>query len=127
MKASGRENSAVVEFTGKVQRIACIHQLGLKDKPNYYAKYVRYPKRCLLGLGQQDVVIVERLLVDLILKNEPATDELNYFCVQSACHCGDIYPDAYPSLFELYFHHNAFSNPVSIGFIYRVVGVFSQQ
>lgn len=30
MKATGRENSAVVEFTGKVQRIAQVHQYGLK-------------------------------------------------------------------------------------------------
>ncbi|MBC1076121.1 phage virion morphogenesis protein [Escherichia coli] len=34
MKASGRNDTAVVEFTGKVQRIAQIHQFGLKDRPN---------------------------------------------------------------------------------------------
>lgn len=28
LKSTGRENSAVVEFTGKVQRIARIHQYG---------------------------------------------------------------------------------------------------
>jgi phage virion morphogenesis protein len=34
MKASGNDSAAVVEFTGKVQRIARVHQLGLKDKPS---------------------------------------------------------------------------------------------
>ena len=30
MKANGNDRAAVVEFTGKVQRIARVHQLGLK-------------------------------------------------------------------------------------------------
>lgn len=30
MKASGRESGAVVEFTSKVQRIACVHRTALK-------------------------------------------------------------------------------------------------
>jgi phage virion morphogenesis protein len=42
MKATGRENSAVVEFTGKVQRIARVHQYGLKDRPNANAQDVQY-------------------------------------------------------------------------------------
>ncbi|WP_217186561.1 phage virion morphogenesis protein [Enterobacter soli] len=61
MKASGRENSAVVEFTGKVQRIARVHQYGLKDRPNVHAQDVQYPERQLLGFNQADKKLVEHL------------------------------------------------------------------
>jgi phage virion morphogenesis protein len=54
MKASGRNDSAVVEFTGKVQRIARIHQYGLKDRPNPHAQDVQYSERQLLGFSRQD-------------------------------------------------------------------------
>lgn len=63
MKATGRENSAVVEFTGKVQRIARIHQYGLKDRPNPHAKDVQYPERQLLGFSQEDKQLVETLII----------------------------------------------------------------
>ncbi|EJR4817175.1 TPA: phage virion morphogenesis protein [Escherichia coli] len=54
MKASGRNDAAVVEFTGKVQRIAQIHQLGLKDRPTPHAQDVQYSERQLLGFSRQD-------------------------------------------------------------------------
>lgn len=64
MKASGRNDAAVVEFTGKVQRMARVHQLGLKDRPNTRSQYVDYPERRLLGFGG-----VERKAInDMILK-----------------------------------------------------------
>ncbi|MER1477312.1 phage virion morphogenesis protein [Enterobacter hormaechei] len=63
MKASGRENSAVVEFTGKVQRIARVHQLGLKDRPNAHAQDVQYAERQLLGFSQEDKQLVETLII----------------------------------------------------------------
>lgn len=59
MKASGRNDVAVVEFAGKVQRIAQVHHLGLKDRPTSYSKEVPYPKRQLLGLGQKDRQFIE--------------------------------------------------------------------
>ncbi len=62
MKASGRNDAAVVEFTGKVQRIAQIHQLGLKDRPNPHAQDVQYPERQLLGFSQDDKQFVEELV-----------------------------------------------------------------
>ena len=58
MKATGHENSAVVEFTGKVQRIARVHQYGLKDRPSPYARDVQYPERQLLGISQIDTGLV---------------------------------------------------------------------
>lgn len=63
MKASGRENSAVVEFTGKVQRIARVHQYGLKDRPNAHAQDVQYAERQLLGFSQADKQLVETLTI----------------------------------------------------------------
>lgn len=63
MKATGRENSAVVEFTGKVQRIARVHQYGIKDRPNPHAKDVQYPERQLLGFSQEDKQLVETLII----------------------------------------------------------------
>ncbi|MCX4177881.1 phage virion morphogenesis protein [Enterobacter sp. HSTU-ASh6] len=65
MKTIGRENNAVVEFTGKVQRIARVHQLGLKDRPNVHAMDVQYAKRWLLGFDRGN----EQLVEDLILKH----------------------------------------------------------
>lgn len=63
MKASGRNDAAVVEFIGKVQRIAQIHQLGLKDRPNPHAQDVQYPERQLLGFSQDDKQLVEELVI----------------------------------------------------------------
>ncbi|WP_251847185.1 phage virion morphogenesis protein [Enterobacter hormaechei] len=63
MKATGRENSAVVEFTGKVQRIAQIHQYGLKDRPNPHSQDVVYPVRQLLGFGFENMKLIESVLV----------------------------------------------------------------
>lgn len=63
MKASGRENSAVVEFTGKVERIARVHQYGLKDRPNAHAQEVQYAERQLLGLSQVDKTRIDELII----------------------------------------------------------------
>ncbi|HCT2636102.1 TPA: phage virion morphogenesis protein [Enterobacter roggenkampii] len=65
MKATGRENSAVVEFTGKVQRIARIHQYGLKDRPNPHSRDVQYAERQLLGFNQKDKEIVESFIMEI--------------------------------------------------------------
>lgn len=63
MKATGRENSAVVEFTGKVKRIARVHQYGLKDRPNAHAQEVQYAERQLLGFSQSEMQLVEELVI----------------------------------------------------------------
>ncbi len=66
MNATGRENSAVVEFTGKVQRIARVHQFGLKDQPTPHAKEVQYPERQLLGFDSVAIQLIEeRILIAL--------------------------------------------------------------
>lgn len=70
MKASGRNDAAVVEFTGKVQRIAQIHQLGLKDRPTPHAQDVQYPERQLLGFSQTNKQLIEELVIAHILRKK---------------------------------------------------------
>lgn len=66
MKASGGDSAAVVEFTGKVQRIARVHQLGLKDKPSPKSTAVEYPQRQLLGFTDDDRQLVESVIIDYL-------------------------------------------------------------
>lgn len=63
MKASGDDSSAAVEFTGKVQRIARVHQSGLKDKPGRDSSAVQYPERQLLGFSDDDQQLVESIII----------------------------------------------------------------
>ncbi|WP_410698111.1 phage virion morphogenesis protein [Citrobacter freundii] len=63
MKASGNNNAAVVEFTGKVQRIARVHQFGLKDRPNPHSRDVQYSERRLLGFSQADKQLIEERFI----------------------------------------------------------------
>lgn len=64
MKATGSSDAAVVEFTGKVQRIARVHQYGLKDKPGRNGKAVQYPARPLLGFDEADQTIVKSMIIE---------------------------------------------------------------
>lgn len=68
MKASVRENIAVLEFTGKVQRIARIHQYGLKDRPNVHAHDVQYAERQLLGFSLEDKSFTEKFIIRYMSK-----------------------------------------------------------
>lgn len=54
MEAKGSDSAAVVEFTGKVQRMARVHQYGLKDRPNRNSRDVQYEARPLLGFKEND-------------------------------------------------------------------------
>lgn len=63
MKASGRHDTAVVEFTGKVQRIARVHQLGLKERSNLHSTDVQYPERQLLGFSVDDKLDIKNIII----------------------------------------------------------------
>ena len=65
MKAKGSDSAAVVEFTGKVQRMAQVHQYGLKDRPNRNSRDVQYEERQLLGFTRDD----EQMIEDVILSH----------------------------------------------------------
>ena len=64
MKATGDDGAAVVEFTGKVQRIARVHQFGLRDKPSPKSAAIQYAERQLLGFSEDDRQLVESILID---------------------------------------------------------------
>lgn len=64
LKARGDENSATVDFTGRVQRIARVHQLGLKDRPARNSAAVEYPTRELLGFSPDDRELVETIIIE---------------------------------------------------------------
>ncbi|WP_449649209.1 phage virion morphogenesis protein [Rahnella aceris] len=63
LKTKGSSEAAVVEFAGRVQRIARIHQEGLPDKPNQYSAPVRYSARQLLGFSKIDREIINELVL----------------------------------------------------------------
>ncbi|WP_105596080.1 phage virion morphogenesis protein [Cronobacter sakazakii] len=67
MKASGSSDAAVVEFTGKVQRIARVHQYGLKDKPGRNGRAVQYPARPLLGFNKKTREQLEQIVIQYLL------------------------------------------------------------
>ncbi|HBR2076842.1 TPA: phage virion morphogenesis protein [Klebsiella quasipneumoniae subsp. quasipneumoniae] len=66
MKASGNDSTAVVEFTGKVQRIARVHQFGLRDAPTSNSGFVDYPSRRLLGLSVYDREFVKARVIECL-------------------------------------------------------------
>lgn len=59
LKTKGSSEGAVVEFAGRVQRIARVHQEGLRDKPNCHSKPVWYDSRPLLGFNEVVLKMVE--------------------------------------------------------------------
>jgi phage virion morphogenesis protein len=63
MKATGRDDAAVVEFAGKVQRMAKVHQYGFKDRPNPRSQDVQYPKRPLFGFNRRDKQLIDELII----------------------------------------------------------------
>lgn len=64
LKAQGSEQAVTVGFTGRIARIARIHQYGLKDRAERGAPDVRYAKRELLGLHDQDLEAVRDAILD---------------------------------------------------------------
>ena len=66
MKAKGDGHSITVGFTGRVARIARVHQYGLKDRAEANAPQVLYKKREVLGFTSQDLELIrDGLLVHL--------------------------------------------------------------
>lgn len=64
MTARGDEDIAAVQFTGRVQRIARVHQFGLSDKPSAKSAAVKYSQRELLGFSDKDRETVERIIIE---------------------------------------------------------------
>lgn len=68
LKARGDSNAITVGFTGRIARIARVHQYGLKDRAERGAPDVRYEQREVLGFTEADLdVIRDSLLAHLTL------------------------------------------------------------
>lgn len=59
LKAESSDQSAVVTFAAGVQRIAQVHQHGLRDRVNRRGLEVTYPARALLGLTAAEIADIE--------------------------------------------------------------------
>ncbi|WP_145533793.1 phage virion morphogenesis protein [Yersinia alsatica] len=68
IKASGSADEAVVEFAGRVERIARVHHFGLRDRPNIHSKDVQYDERPLLGFSFSDVESIELMIIKHLSK-----------------------------------------------------------
>lgn len=63
LKAKGDGQSITVGFTGRVARIARVHQFGLKDRAEANAPAVRYEQREVLGLTEPDLELIRNELL----------------------------------------------------------------
>ncbi|MDA5495793.1 phage virion morphogenesis protein [Yersinia intermedia] len=64
MKANSSPDAAVVEFAGRVERMAAVHHFGLRDRPSVHSKDVRYDERPLLGFTKNDIAKIEKLIIN---------------------------------------------------------------
>ncbi|MGY2313549.1 phage virion morphogenesis protein [Pseudomonas sp. SDO5522_S412] len=66
LKVRGDSNAVTVGFTGRVARIARVHQFGLKDRAERGAPEIRYDQREILGLTDAELNIIrDQLLAHL--------------------------------------------------------------
>ncbi len=65
LKMEPTANAAVLTFVNQVQRMARVHQLGLRDRVEHIANAptVKYPVRELLGFTDSEVEMVESLVM----------------------------------------------------------------
>lgn len=66
LKAKGTPQQAVIGFAGRVSRIARVHQYGLKDRAERGALEVRYARREVLGLSEEDLAQLRSSVLDLL-------------------------------------------------------------
>ena len=64
LKAKGTPHQGVIGFAGRVSRFARVHQYGLKDRVERGAPEVRYAKREVLGLSDEDLIQLRNKLLD---------------------------------------------------------------
>ncbi|WP_024528247.1 phage virion morphogenesis protein [Serratia fonticola] len=67
LKANGSSNAAVVEFVGRVKRMAEVHHYGLRDRPSARSPDVRYEERPLLGISDNDLQVLETIITQHLL------------------------------------------------------------
>lgn len=66
LKVRGDGNAISVGYTGRIARIARVHQFGLKDRAELDAPSVKYERREIVGLTEADIELIrDELLVHL--------------------------------------------------------------
>lgn len=63
-KARGDSNAITVGFTGRIARIARVHQYGLKDRAERGAPDVQYEQRVVLGFTEADLDLIRDSLLN---------------------------------------------------------------
>ncbi|WP_447877931.1 phage virion morphogenesis protein [Serratia fonticola] len=64
LKANGNNNAAVVEFVGRVKRMAEVHHYGLRDRPSVRSPELKYEERPLLGCTQKETGFIENIVLE---------------------------------------------------------------
>ncbi|MFY2451574.1 phage virion morphogenesis protein [Enterobacter hormaechei] len=67
LKTAATADSASVQFDGKVQRIACVHHYGLRDRVRRNGPEARYPARRLLGVNDEVETVTRDTLLHWLL------------------------------------------------------------
>lgn len=68
LKVRGDRNTVTVGFTGRIARIARVHQYGLKDRAERAAPDVRYDQRELLGFTERELGLIRDSLLEHLTK-----------------------------------------------------------
>lgn len=69
LKVQGDGNAISVGFTGRVARIARVHQYGLKDRAERGAPETKYEQRGLLGFSELDYDLIRDSLLTYFTTN----------------------------------------------------------
>ena len=65
LRAKSNSSEAVVQFIGSANRLATVHQFGLRDRVNRRGDIkADYPERQLLGFASADIDAIERAIMD---------------------------------------------------------------
>lgn len=68
LKTAANPDSASVEFTGQVQRIARVHHYGLRDRVSRRGPEIRYTKRRLLGVNNEVEILTRDIILSLFIQ-----------------------------------------------------------
>ncbi|MGF6091119.1 phage virion morphogenesis protein [Pseudomonas sp. 18173] len=69
LKVQSDGNAISVGFTGRIARIARVHQYGLMDRAERGAPDVKYESRGALGFTDVDIVLIRDKLLDCLASN----------------------------------------------------------
>ncbi|WLH65916.1 phage virion morphogenesis protein [Pseudomonas sp. FP2300] len=70
LKVQGDGSAISIGFTGRVARIARVHQYGLKDRAERGASEVRYDQREVLGFTEADLDLIRDSLLIAFTSNQ---------------------------------------------------------